>query len=82
MFTYFSLFFFAVNEKRHLPKLDDPVHRLKEIAKDGIYCKRLEKEKILTVQDFLKALNKDPENLAKVNLLNIYCMHVPPLVNL
>jgi len=66
MFTYFSLFFFAVNEKRHLPKLNDPVHRLKEIAKDGIYCKRLEKEKILTVQDFLKALNKDPENLAKV----------------
>ncbi|XP_039802233.1 calmodulin-binding protein 60 F-like isoform X2 [Panicum virgatum] len=54
------------NEKRHLPKLNDPVHRLKEIAKDGIYCKRLEKEKILTVQDFLKALNKDPENLAKV----------------
>ena len=82
MFTYFSLFFFAVNEKRHLPKLNDPVHRLKEIAKDGIYCKRLEKEKIRTVQDFLKALNKDPENLAKVNLLNISCMHVPPLVNL
>ncbi|KAG2629925.1 hypothetical protein PVAP13_3KG511500 [Panicum virgatum] len=54
------------NEKRHLPKLDDPVHRLKEIAKDGIYCKRLEKEKIRTVQDFLKALNKDPEKLAKV----------------
>jgi len=54
------------NEKRHLPKLDDPVHRLKEIAKDGIYCKRLEKEKIRTVQDFLKALNKDPEKLARV----------------
>ena len=55
---------------------------MKKIAKDGIYCKRLEKEKIRTVQDFLKALNKDLEKLAKVNLLNISCMHVPPLVNL
>ncbi|TVU49821.1 hypothetical protein EJB05_01159, partial [Eragrostis curvula] len=60
------------NEKSHPPKLNDRVHRLEEIAKDGRYFKRLEDNKICTVEDFLKALNKDPDNLAKVNLANIF----------
>ncbi|CAD6252590.1 unnamed protein product [Miscanthus lutarioriparius] len=51
------------NEKSHPPKLNDSVHRLEEIAK--VYAERLEKENIFTVEDFLKALNKDPRNLAK-----------------
>jgi len=38
---------------------------LEEIAK--VYAERLEKENIFTVEEFLKALNKDPRNLAKVN---------------
>ncbi|KAL6622408.1 hypothetical protein ACP70R_032287 [Stipagrostis hirtigluma subsp. patula] len=52
------------------PKLNDRVHRLEEISKDGKYCKRLEKEKIRTVEDSLKALNKDPDNLAKILQIN------------
>ncbi|KAK1627465.1 hypothetical protein QYE76_001780 [Lolium multiflorum] len=51
------------NEKRHPPELDNEVYRLEEISKDGTYRKRLNKAKILTVQDFLKALNKDANKL-------------------
>ncbi|CAN6356472.1 unnamed protein product [Urochloa humidicola] len=54
------------NKKNHPPKLKDEVHRLEEIAKDGTYQKRLEENDIFTVQDFLKALNKDPDNLATI----------------
>ncbi|EEC69484.1 hypothetical protein OsI_38699 [Oryza sativa Indica Group] len=54
------------NEKSHPPKLDDKVHRLEEIAINGIYCKRLVEKGIKTVKDFLKALNKDPDNLANI----------------
>ena len=59
--------FFAANEKRQPPSLDDDVFRLEEIARNGEYRKRLKKEGICTVQDFLKALNKDPNKLRKVN---------------
>ncbi|GJN34806.1 hypothetical protein PR202_gb23502 [Eleusine coracana subsp. coracana] len=58
------------NEKSHPPKLTDKVHRLEEIAKDGRYFKRLENNNIYTVEDFLKALNKDPDNLAKILEIN------------
>ncbi|XP_039843872.1 calmodulin-binding protein 60 D-like isoform X1 [Panicum virgatum] len=54
------------NEKRHPPSLDDDVFRLEEIARNGEYRKRLKKEGICTVQDFLKALNKDPNKLRKI----------------
>ncbi|XP_062203248.1 uncharacterized protein LOC133905469 isoform X2 [Phragmites australis] len=54
------------NEKSHPPKLDDEVYRLEEIAKHGKYRKRLEEMSIFTVQDFLKALNKDSDNLARI----------------
>ncbi|XP_066358999.1 calmodulin-binding protein 60 B-like isoform X2 [Miscanthus floridulus] len=57
------------NEKNHPPKLNDSVHRLEEIAK--VYAERLEKENIFTVEDFLKALNKDPRNLAKILRVNM-----------
>jgi hypothetical protein len=46
------------------------VHRLEEIAK--VYAERLEKENIFTVEHFLKALNEDPCNLAKVNSTLFY----------
>ncbi|CAN6356466.1 unnamed protein product, partial [Urochloa humidicola] len=61
------------NRKSRRPKLEDKVHRLKKIAKGGTYCKRLEDENIFTVQDFLKALNKDPDNLAKVLQIKKEC---------
>uniref|UniRef100_A0A0E0MNH3 Calmodulin-binding protein-like n=1 Tax=Oryza punctata TaxID=4537 RepID=A0A0E0MNH3_ORYPU len=51
------------NEKRHPPMLDDEVFRLEEICKDGTYHKRLQKAKIFTVRDFLKALNKNAKKL-------------------
>ncbi|KAK3136748.1 hypothetical protein QOZ80_5BG0441870 [Eleusine coracana subsp. coracana] len=55
-----------LNEKSYPPKLYDRVHRLEEIANGGKYCNRLRQENIVTVQDFLKALNKDPDNLARI----------------
>ncbi|CAD6342369.1 unnamed protein product [Miscanthus lutarioriparius] len=61
------------NEKSHPPKLNDSVHRLEEIAK--VYAERLEKKNIFTVEQFLKALNKDPCNLAKI--LNVNMEHKP-----
>ncbi|KAJ1265776.1 hypothetical protein BS78_08G100500 [Paspalum vaginatum] len=63
------------NEKSHPPKLKDGVHRLEGISKDGELYKRLEKEKIITVEDFLKAYNKDPYNLA--NILKLKMEHKP-----
>ncbi|GJM95468.1 hypothetical protein PR202_ga12206 [Eleusine coracana subsp. coracana] len=56
----------VVNEKSYPPKLYDRVHRLEEIANGGKYYDRLRQENIVTVQDFLKALNKDPDNLARI----------------
>ncbi|CAL4898754.1 unnamed protein product [Urochloa decumbens] len=54
------------NEKSYPPKPDHEVHRLEAIAKNGKYRKRLEKKSIITVQDFIRALNKDPDNLASI----------------
>ncbi|KAL6599883.1 hypothetical protein ACP70R_045534 [Stipagrostis hirtigluma subsp. patula] len=54
------------NEKRHLPRLDDEVYRLEEIAKNGAYHNRLLEKGISTVQDLLKAFNKDPDELRKI----------------
>uniref|UniRef100_A0A0E0I3W6 Calmodulin-binding protein-like n=1 Tax=Oryza nivara TaxID=4536 RepID=A0A0E0I3W6_ORYNI len=51
------------NEKRHPPMLDDEVFRLEEICKDGTYRKRLQKAKIFTVRDFLKAFYKNAKKL-------------------
>jgi len=57
------------NEKSPRPKLDDKVYCLKGIARGGVYHKRLEQKNIFTVQDFLKAFNRDPDQLRQV--LNI-----------
>ncbi|XP_062202238.1 calmodulin-binding protein 60 F-like [Phragmites australis] len=54
------------NEKSNPPRLYDDVYRLEEIAKDGAYHKRLKEANICTVQDFLKALNKDSNELFKI----------------
>ncbi|KAG2656912.1 calmodulin-binding protein 60 E-like isoform X2 [Panicum virgatum] len=61
------------NEKSPLPKLDDKVYCLKGIARGGVYHKRLEQKNICTVQDFLKAFNRDPYQLSQV--LNIELKH-------
>ncbi|VAI28484.1 unnamed protein product [Triticum turgidum subsp. durum] len=56
------------NEKRHPPRLDDEVYRLEEISRDGIYHRRLKNAHIFTVEDFLKALNKDADELCETVL--------------
>jgi len=70
----------AANEKRNSPRLDDDVYRIESIAKDGAYHQRLQEANIHTVQDFLKALNKDPDELYKVKkyalLLNLVLIFV------
>ncbi|KAL6846937.1 hypothetical protein ACP4OV_022790 [Aristida adscensionis] len=62
-------------EKSYPPNLNDRVYRLDEIGKDGKYCERLKENNIRTVEDFLKALNKDPDNLAEI--LQIRKEHKP-----
>ncbi|KAL6638423.1 hypothetical protein ACP70R_023918 [Stipagrostis hirtigluma subsp. patula] len=54
------------HEKSHPPRLDDGVYRLEEIAKKGSRHSRLKEKGILTVQDLLKAFNKDPRELRKI----------------
>lgn len=58
-----NCFLVAANEKSESPRLDDDVYRIETIARDGVYHKRLQEANIHTVQDFLKALNKDPDEL-------------------
>ncbi|KAL6622410.1 hypothetical protein ACP70R_032289 [Stipagrostis hirtigluma subsp. patula] len=56
--------------KSYPPMPNHSVHCLEEISKDGTYYKRLAENKIHTVEDFLKALNKDPDNLARILRIN------------
>lgn len=51
-----------VNEKSTRPKLEDKIHRLKGISRNGQPFKKLQDRDIHNVEDFLKALNKD-ENI-------------------
>ncbi|CAL5362089.1 unnamed protein product [Camellia sinensis] len=53
-------------KKHHPPALSDPVWRLEKIAKDGAFHKRLTKDDIITVEDFLRLLNIDLERLKKI----------------
>ncbi|KAJ1439020.1 hypothetical protein SESBI_02796 [Sesbania bispinosa] len=53
-------------KKHHPPSLSDEVWRLEKIGKDGAFHKRLSREKILTVKDFLTLLNLDPAKLRTI----------------
>ncbi|XP_024005570.1 calmodulin-binding protein 60 F isoform X1 [Eutrema salsugineum] len=50
-------------KKHYPPALHDEVWRLDRIAKDGALHKKLLRSNILTVEDFLRILVKDPQNL-------------------
>ncbi|CAN6477738.1 unnamed protein product [Victoria cruziana] len=50
-------------KKHYPPSLADEVWRLEKIGKDGAFHKRLNKENILTVKDFLTLLSIDPQRL-------------------
>lgn len=53
-------------KKHHPPVLDDEVWRLEKIGKEGAFHKRLNKQNIKTVKDFLILLNRDPARLRKI----------------
>ncbi|KAG6426127.1 hypothetical protein SASPL_110343 [Salvia splendens] len=53
-------------KKHHPPSLTDEVWRLEKIGKDGAFHKRLSKEGIRTVHDFLLLLSLDPTRLRNI----------------
>ncbi|XP_014509653.1 calmodulin-binding protein 60 A isoform X1 [Vigna radiata var. radiata] len=53
-------------KKHHPPSMSDEVWRLEKIGKDGAFHKRLSREKILTVREFLTLLNLDPAKLRSI----------------
>ena len=59
-------------KKHYPPALHDEVWRLDRIAKDGALHKKLIKSSIMTVEDFLRILVKDPQRLRSVHILVSY----------
>ncbi|XVF12143.1 hypothetical protein REPUB_Repub08aG0088800 [Reevesia pubescens] len=53
-------------KKHHPPSLSDEVWRLEKIGKDGAFHKRLSRENINTVKDFLTMLFIDPPRLRHI----------------
>ncbi|KAL8529783.1 hypothetical protein ACS0TY_007006 [Phlomoides rotata] len=53
-------------KKHHPPSLSDEVWRLEKIGKDGAFHKRLSRESVKTVQDFLILLYLDPARLRMI----------------
>ncbi|PIN26419.1 hypothetical protein CDL12_00834 [Handroanthus impetiginosus] len=53
-------------KKHYPPSLSDEVWRLEKIGKDGAFHKRLRKERVNTVKDFLVLLFLDPTRLRSV----------------
>lgn len=53
-------------KKHHPPMLNDEVWRLEKIGKDGAFHKKLSREGINTVQDFLKLSVVDAQRLRKI----------------
>ncbi|XVF54174.1 hypothetical protein PTKIN_Ptkin05aG0159300 [Pterospermum kingtungense] len=53
-------------KKHHPPSLSDEVWRLEKIGKDGAFHKRLSRENIKTVKDFLTTLFIDPPRLRHI----------------
>ncbi|KAI3991709.1 hypothetical protein MKX01_038107 [Papaver californicum] len=53
-------------KKHHPPSLTDEVWRLEKIGKDGAFHKRLSKENIKTVKDFLTLLSLDSPKLRNI----------------
>ena len=61
--------YFLVYKKHYPPALNDEVWRLEKIGKDGAFHKRLNKAGILTVEDFLRFVVRDPQRLRNVRTL-------------
>ncbi|GFS32650.1 calmodulin-binding protein [Actinidia rufa] len=59
-------------KKHHPPSLSDEVWRLEKIGKDGAFHKRLSKETINTVKDFVTLLKYTPSEAKRSNFLDFY----------
>ncbi|XP_073278297.1 calmodulin-binding protein 60 D-like [Primulina huaijiensis] len=53
-------------KKHYPPALNDEVWRLEKIGKDGSFHKRLRKEGIFTVEDFLRLMVRDSQKLRNI----------------
>ena len=62
-----NLNFTVVYKKHYPPALKDEVWRLEKIGKDGSFHKRLNKSGILTVEEFLRLVVRDPQKLRTVS---------------
>ena len=62
-----NLNFTLVYKKHYPPALKDEVWRLEKIGKDGSFHKRLNKSGILTVEEFLRLVVRDPQKLRTVS---------------
>jgi hypothetical protein len=62
----------SVYKKHYPPALHDEVWRLDRIAKDGALHKKLIKAEIVTVEDFLRLLVKDPQRLRSVRIYLVF----------
>ena len=71
-------------KKHHPPFLEDEVWRLEKIGKDGAFHKRLNRESIRTVKDFLTLLHLDGPRLRKVlfwsSFVLLLCILLPKVV--
>ncbi|CDP16420.1 unnamed protein product [Coffea canephora] len=59
-------FLFVVYKKHHPPSLADEVWRLEKMGKDGAFHRRLSKERVKTVKDFLTLYFVDPARLRNI----------------
>ena len=64
---------FAVYKKHYPPALHDEVWRLDRMAKDGALHKKLMKSEVITVEDFLRVLARDPQRLRNVSFFCRVC---------
>ncbi|KAG9159301.1 hypothetical protein Leryth_019900 [Lithospermum erythrorhizon] len=53
-------------KKHYPPALNDEVWRLEKIGKDGSFHKRLNREGIFSVEDFLRLVVRDPQKLRNI----------------
>jgi len=57
-----------VYKKHYPPALNDEVWRLEKIGKDGSFHKRLNREGIFSVEEFLRLVVRDQQKLRNVCL--------------
>lgn len=70
---------FAVYKKHYPPALHDEVWRLDRIAKDGALHKKLMNSEVITVEDFLRVLVRDPQRLRNVRFFFFLLPFAHPL---